>query len=137
MPMRISGAGGVVPHRHRLQHLERNLHLPAARTDPGGGVPGEPADDLDRGAVLGGVVIGGDVRVHRGGQGPGLRPVDHHLDEPHGALVGAQPAPRRAGVRVLAGDPGLVGVTGQRRELLHPTGAGAVKRRAMPAPSAR
>jgi hypothetical protein len=120
MPVRISGAGGVVPHRHRLQHLDRHLHLPAARADPGGGVPGEPADDLDRGAVLGGVVGGGDVRVHRGGQGPGLGTGDHHLDEPHRPLVGAQPAPRLSGVRVLAGHPALVGVTGQLRSLHHP-----------------
>jgi hypothetical protein len=124
MPVRIAGAGGVVPHRHRLQHIERHLHLPAARPNPGGGVPRQPADDLDRGAVLRGVVGGGDVRVHRGGQGPGLGAVDHHLDEPHGALVGTQPPARRAGVRVAAGHPALVGVTGQRRSLLHPSGGG-------------
>src|SRR3712207_6913324 len=41
-----------------------------------GGVLREPADELDRGAVLGGVVGGGDVRVQGGGQRPGLRPVD-------------------------------------------------------------
>jgi hypothetical protein len=68
MPVRIPGTGGVVPHRHRLQHLDRHLHLPAARPDPGGGVLGQPADDLACGAVLRGVVGVGDVGVQGGGQ---------------------------------------------------------------------
>ncbi len=68
MPVRIPGPGGVVPHRHRLQHLDGHLHLPAARTHPGGRVPGEPADDLGGGAVLRRVVGRGDVRVDRGRQ---------------------------------------------------------------------
>ena len=113
-----------MPHRHRLQHFEQHLHLPAARADPGGGVPGEPADDLHRGTVLGGVIGGGNVFVQHGGQRPGLRAVDHNLDEPHRPLVGAQPAPRLSGIRVSAGDPGLVGVTGRLHSLLHPPGAG-------------
>jgi hypothetical protein len=124
MPVRISGAGRVVPHRHRLQHVERHLHLPATRTDPGGGVPGQPADDPGGGTILSGVVGGGDRRVHRRGQRPGLQTVDHHLDEPHRPLVGTQPPARRAGVWVAAGHPRLVGVTGQRRSLLHPPGGG-------------
>ena len=124
MPVRISGAGGVVPHRHRLQHPERHLHLPAARADPGSRVPGEPADDLDRGAVLRGVVGGGDVQVHRGGQRPGLGAVDHDFDEPHRTLVGSQPPARLPGVWVPAGDPALVGLPRQRRTLLHPPGGG-------------
>jgi len=52
-----------VPHHRRLPPLNWNLHLPAPRPDPGGGVIGEPADDLDRGPVLGGVVGGGNFRV--------------------------------------------------------------------------
>jgi hypothetical protein len=65
MPVRIPGPGGVVAHRHRLQHLHRNLHLPAARPHPGGRMLGQPADDLSRRAVLRGVVRRGDVRVQR------------------------------------------------------------------------
>ena len=80
--VRVAGPGGVVPHHRRLELLDRHLHLPAPRPDPGGGVLGEPADDLDRGPVLGGVVGGGDLRVQRRGQRPGLRTVDHDLDEP-------------------------------------------------------
>jgi hypothetical protein len=56
MAMRVTGPRGVVPHHRRLQLLERHLHLPAPRPDPGGGVLGQPADDLDRGPVLGRVV---------------------------------------------------------------------------------
>ena len=89
VPVRVAGAGGVVPHHRGLQLLDRDLHLSAPRPDPGGGVLGEPADDLGRGPVLGGVVGGGDLRVQCRGQRPGLRPVDHHLDEP-------QPARRRS-----------------------------------------
>jgi hypothetical protein len=124
MPVRIPGAGGVVPHRHRLHYPDRHLHLAAARADPGGRVPRQPADDLDRGAVLCRVVGGGDVFVQRGGQRPGLRPVDHHLDEPHRVSVGAQPPPRLAGVRIPAGHPRLVAVAGQRRPFPHPPAGG-------------
>jgi hypothetical protein len=42
VPVRIPGAGGVVVHRHRLQHLDRYLHLPTARPHPGGGVLCQP-----------------------------------------------------------------------------------------------
>jgi hypothetical protein len=124
MPVRIPGAGGVVPNGHRLQHLDRHLYLPAARPDPGGRVPRQPADDLRCGAVLRRVVGGGDFRVHRGRQRPGLRAVDHDLDEPHRPIVGAQPPPRHAGVRISAGHPRLVGLSGQRRTFLHPPVAG-------------
>jgi hypothetical protein len=125
MPVRIPGAGRVVPHRHRLQHFERHLHLPAARPDPGGGVPGQPADDLGGGAVLGFVVGGGDVSMQGGGQRPGLRAIDHHLDEPHRTLIHAQPPPRLTRYGVPAGDPGLVGLPGQRRPFGHPPDGGS------------
>ena len=56
VPVRVTGARGVVPHDRGLEPLDRHLHLPAARTDPRGRVLGQPADDLLRGAVLRGVV---------------------------------------------------------------------------------
>src|SRR3954471_9742322 len=52
MPVPIPGPGGVVPHRYRIQVLNRYLYLPASVTDPGGGVLGKPADGLAGGAVL-------------------------------------------------------------------------------------
>ena len=108
--VRVAGPGGVVPHHRRLELLDGHLHLPAPRPDPGGGVLGEPADDLDRGPLLGGVVRRGDLRVQRRGQGPGLRAVHDDLDEPQPALVGAQPALGGTGLDVVPGDPPLVGV---------------------------
>ena len=54
--VRVTGTGGVVPHRHRLDPLHRHLHLPAARPHPRRGVLGDPGDDLLRGPVLRGVV---------------------------------------------------------------------------------
>jgi hypothetical protein len=126
VPVRTPGPGGVVAHGHRLQALDRHLHLPAARADPGGGLLREPADDLDGGAVLRGVVGGADVRVQGGGQRPGLRPVDDHLDEPHRPVIGAQPTARGSGVGVCAGHPRLVAIPGQRGELGHPSAAGGV-----------
>ena len=107
---RVAGAGGVVPYHRRLGPLDRDLHLSATRADPRGGVLGQPADDLDRGPVLGGVLRRGDLWVHGGGQGPGLRAVDRDLDEPQPVLIGAQPALGGAGLDVVAGDPPLVGV---------------------------
>ena len=38
--VRVAGAGGVMPHRHRLQRLDRDGDLRPARPDPGGGVLG-------------------------------------------------------------------------------------------------
>ena len=55
--------------------------------------------------------------------------VGHHLDEPHRVPIGPQPPARLTGARVAAGHPGLVGLAGQRRELLHPTGGGGVAAR--------
>jgi hypothetical protein len=63
MAMRVPGAGGLVPHRHRLQHLDRGRDLLTARPDASGGVLPEPADDLLRGTVLRGVVGGGHIGV--------------------------------------------------------------------------
>ena len=85
--VRVPGSGGVVPHHRSLELVDRDLHLPAARPDPGRGVLGEPADDFLRGAVLGRVVGRGDLRVQRRDQRPGLRSVDHDLDEPQTARV--------------------------------------------------
>jgi hypothetical protein len=46
MPVGVPGPGGVVPHRYRLEHLKRHLHLSTAWADPGGGVLVQPAEDL-------------------------------------------------------------------------------------------
>ena len=99
MPVRITRPGGVVPHHRRLQLLDRDLHLTAPRTHPGGRMRGQPADDLGRRPLLRRVVGGRDLGVHRRRQRPGLRPVDHHLDEPKPTFVGPQPTLRRAGTR--------------------------------------
>jgi hypothetical protein len=53
--------------RDRLQSLDRHLYLPTRGPHPGGRVPGQPRDDLGRGAVLRRVVRLGDVRVQRRG----------------------------------------------------------------------
>ena len=55
MAMRVPGAAGLVPHRHRLQHLDRGRDLLTAGPYASGGVLPEPADDLLRGTVLRGV----------------------------------------------------------------------------------
>jgi hypothetical protein len=109
VPVRVAGAGGVVPHDGGLEPLDGDLDLAAARADPGGGVLGEPGDDLAGRAVLGGVVCGGHRWVHRRGEGPALGSVDDDLDEPQGVVVLAEPALREAGGDVVAGDPALVG----------------------------
>ena len=61
--MRVPGPGRVVPHHRRLDPLNRHLHLPTAGSDPGGGVLGDPADDLVRGPVLRGVVRRSDLGI--------------------------------------------------------------------------
>ena len=66
--VRVTGPGRVVPHHGGLELLDRDLDLSTSRPDPGGGVVGEPADDLVGGLVLGLVVGGGDLRVQGRGQ---------------------------------------------------------------------
>jgi hypothetical protein len=79
------------------------------------------------GVVLRGLVSDRDVGVQLGRERPRLRPVHHHLNEPHRRRVGAQSAAGLTGVRVQAGDPRLVPVTGQRGQLDHwPVRAGGV-----------
>ena len=68
MPVRVTGPRRVVPDHRGLDPLDRHLHLPPARTDPGGRVLGDPADDLGGGLVLGFVQRGRDVWMKRGGQ---------------------------------------------------------------------
>jgi hypothetical protein len=60
-----------------------------------------------------------------GGQRPGLRAVDHHVDKAHRTLIRAQPPPRLTRYGVPTGDPGLVGLPGQRRTLDHPPDGGS------------
>lgn len=52
MPVRITRTGRVVPHRYRLDRLNRHLDLATARADPGGRVLREPADNLLRRPLL-------------------------------------------------------------------------------------
>ena len=99
MPVRVTGTRGEVAHDGGLDLLDRHLHLPTPRTDPGGRVLGQPPDDLVGGTILRCVVRRRDLRVQRGRDRPGLRPVDGDLDEPHRLVVGAKPALRRAGAR--------------------------------------
>ena len=68
MTVGIPRPGGVVPDQRRLDLLDRNLHLPPTRTDPGRRVLRHPADDLGRGLRLGGVERGRDLGVQRSGQ---------------------------------------------------------------------
>ena len=127
--VRVSGTGGVVPHHGGLELLDRHLHLPAPGPDARGGVLGEPPDDLGRSTVLGCVVGGGDLRVQRRRQRPGLRTVHHDLDEPQPPLVRAEPALRGTGRDVVAGDPPLVGVPVQRPPVLNCGDAASPRRR--------
>jgi hypothetical protein len=117
--VRVAGPGGVVPHHSSLESLDRDLDLPASGPDAGGGVLGEPADDLGRGPVLSGVVGGRDLGMQGGRQRPGLRAVDDHLDEPQSPCVGAQPPFGGAGVDVVPGDPPFVGGPVQPPPVLH------------------
>jgi len=106
-----------MPHHRGLELFHWDLHLLAPRPDPGGGVIGEPADDLGRGAILGRVVGSGDLRVQRRGQRPGLRTVDHHLNKPQAMRVRSQATLRLAGVDVVASHPPFV-----RRPVQRPQG---------------
>ena len=122
----VTGPRGVVAHDRCLDHLHRHLHLPATRTDPGGGVLGHPPDHLPSRPVHCRVVRGRDVGMECRGERPGLRPVDDDLDEPQRACVVAQPTLGRAGQHVVAGDPPLVGRTVEITDALHSAGAGEV-----------
>jgi len=117
--VRVTGPARVVPHHRGLELLDRDLHLSATRPDPGGRVLREPADDLGRCLVLSLVVRGGDLRVQGRGERPGLRTVDHDLDEPQPALIRAESTLRGAGLDVVTGDPTLVGVAVQRPPILN------------------
>jgi hypothetical protein len=112
MTVRIAGPRGVVPHHSGLELLHRDLHLPAARTDPDGRVLCEPGQDLGRGPVLRCRIRGRDVRVQLRRERPGLRPVDHHLDEPNRLPVATQPPLRHTSHRVAAGHPRLTPLPG-------------------------
>jgi hypothetical protein len=68
MMVRTPGPGGVVADDGRLDLLDRYLHLPTTRPDPGCRVLSDPADDLGGSSVLGFVKRGGDVCMKRSGQ---------------------------------------------------------------------
>jgi hypothetical protein len=126
MTVRVAGSRGVVTYDSRLDHLHRHLHLTAARTDPGGGVLGHPADHLARRPIHRRVVRRRDVGVECGGERPGLRPVDDDLDEPQRACVVAQAPLGSAGQHVVPADPALVRRAVEAADALHSSGAGDV-----------
>jgi hypothetical protein len=134
--VRIPRPGGVVPDHRRLDLLDRHLHLPTTRPDPGRRVFGYPADDLRGGLVLGVVQRGRDLRMKRSGQRPGLGSVDGDLDEPKRVRVVADPALLETAVDVDAGDPLLVGLAVHRPASSTPSGV-ALNRVAAPVPSPR
>jgi hypothetical protein len=115
MTMRIPSTGREMPHRHRLDFLDRHLHLPAARTDTSRRMPREPGDYLHRGAFLRRLIRSRDVRVQLGRQRPRLRTVHDHLDKPHRPVVITEPAFCHPDVGINPGDPRLVTLTRQRR----------------------
>jgi hypothetical protein len=92
----------------RLDLLDRDLHLSAAWSDPGGRVLCKPTDNLRSGAILGGVVSLCDLGMQRRGDGPGLGPVDADFGEPDCLVVGSEPALDGAGLDVVPGHPPLV-----------------------------
>ena len=111
--VRVTGPGGVVPHHRCLDLGHRHLDLSALGSHPGGGVLGDPADDLLGRPGLRRVQGVGDLGMQRGRERPGLGSVHHDLDEPQRLRVRAQPPLRDTGLGVVAGDPFLVGLTGQ------------------------
>lgn len=119
MPVRVSGPRRVVPDHRGLDPLHRHLHLPAPRSDAGGGVLGDPADDLGGGFVLSPVQRGRDLRMQGSRQRPGLRAVDGDLDEPQCVRVRADPTLLATGVDIEPGDPLLVGLAVHRARVLH------------------
>ena len=82
VPVRITRTAGLVRDRDGLQLLHRHNLSRVPRPDPGDRVLGEPASDLRRRILLRDVEHVGDLRVQGGGDGEGLRGVDHHLREP-------------------------------------------------------
>ena len=116
MAVWVTGARRVMPDRDSLHLLDGDLDLASPGSDPGGGMVGDPADDLLGRLVLRRVIGRGDVRIQGGGQGPGFRAVDGDLDEPDRVRVLAQPAPRLTGGRVETGDPCLVPVAVQHTD---------------------
>ena len=137
VPVRVPGPRRVVPDHRRLDLLDRHLHLPAPRPDPGRRVLGDPADDLGGGPVLGRVQRGRDLRVQGRGQRPGLRAVDDDLDEPQRVRVVADPTLLAPGVDVDPGDPLLVGRRRPSSPACSTPSGVAVSRSATPVPSAR
>jgi hypothetical protein len=99
-----------VPDHCCLDLLHWDLHLPIAWADTGDGVLGQVADDLLRCALLGGVERRRHLRLERGRERPGLRPVDRNLDEPQSLCVLAQSAFRLSGLDDHPGDPAFVGL---------------------------
>ena len=111
--VRVTGPGGVVPHHGCFDLAHGHLDLAALGSDPGGGVLGDPADDLLGRPGLGRIEGVGDLGMQRGRERPGLGSVHHDLDEPQRLRVGPQPPLRGTGLGVKAGDPLLVGLTGE------------------------
>jgi len=120
MPVRVAGPRRVMPDHRGLDPLDRHLHLPPARSDAGGRVLGDPADDLGGSFVLGFVQRLRYLGIQSGGQRPGLRPVDDHLDEPQRIRVIADPTLLATGVNIDPGNPLLVGLTVHRARVLDP-----------------
>ena len=116
--VRFAGPRGVVPDHCGLDLLDRYLHLAVPGPDAGGGVLGDPADDLGGGPVLGGVQRRGDLGMQGSGQGSGLGSVDGDLDEPQRVRILAESALRFPRFNVDPGHPLLVRVAGQLAEVL-------------------
>jgi hypothetical protein len=66
--VRVAGPARAVPHPGGFELLDRDLDLSPAGPDPGGGVVGEPPDDLTGCPVLGLIVGGSHLRVQGRGQ---------------------------------------------------------------------
>ena len=112
--VRVACPGGVVTHDDGFDLVDGHLHLKSSWTDAGGGVLGDPRDDLLGCSLLGCVIGRRHVGMKGRDQGPCLRPVDGHLREPDALVVRAEPAFRLARC-VVPGDPRLVGIAVQRR----------------------
>ena len=124
VPVGITCPGRVVPDHRGLDLLDRHLHLPPTRSDPGGRVLSDPADDLGGRLVLGFVQRRRDLRMQRRGQGPGLGSVDRNLDEPECVRILAEAALVSARLDVDPGNPLLVGVPGHGPSTLDNVGSG-------------